>query len=44
MIYLLVLFLWQTIALLTLIKPWSEEEVPYPDMSMKEYNKQFAFR
>ncbi len=24
-------------------KPWSEEEVPYPDMSMKEYNKQFAF-
>jgi len=24
-------------------KPWSGEEVPYPDMSMEEYNKPFAF-
>jgi lysine 2,3-aminomutase len=24
-------------------KPWSGEEVPYPDMSMEEYKKPFAF-
>jgi len=24
-------------------KPWSGEEVPYPDMSMEEYNKPFSF-
>lgn len=24
-------------------KPWNGEEVPYPDMSMEEYNKPFSF-
>lgn len=24
-------------------KPWSDEEVPYPDMSMEEYKKPYAF-
>ncbi len=24
-------------------KPWSDEEVPYPDMSMQEYNKSYGF-
>jgi lysine 2,3-aminomutase len=24
-------------------KPWSDEVVPYPDMSMEEYNKPYAF-